>query len=42
MNPVVSGNKRLKVWHFWFVERKDSANRFAMKYNGQSVIFGKL
>lgn len=47
INPVVSGNKKTrdpvcKGLAFLVFESEDSANRFAMKYNGQSIIFGKI
>lgn len=47
INPVVSGNKKTrdpvcKGLAFLVFRSEDSANRFAMKYNGQSIIFGKI
>lgn len=47
INPVVSGNKKTrdpvcKGLAFLVFESEDSANRFAMKYNGQNIIFGKI
>lgn len=47
INPVVSGNKKTrdpvcKGLAFIVFESEDSANRFAMKYNGQNIIFGKI
>lgn len=47
INPVVSGNKKTrdpvcKGLAFLVFRSEDSANRFAIKYNGQSIIFGKI